>query len=233
VAEGDNRDPANRVARASFVERLEPEHRERLLRMGVHRRFARGEALMHAGHGGEYVMLLISGRVKVTSRLADGTEVILDFGQPGDLYGEMAVLSGAARMADVIAMEDVGTRQFGAAEFRRFLQRYPQVGQEALLATTTRLAYANSRRAVSPRSDATARLAERLVELVQLCGVADGDGWRIDLVLSQKELAQFVPLSVKSVDFALQRLRGLGVVRTGYRQLVVTDLARLRTLAEQ
>ena len=48
----------------------------------------------------------------------------------GDFFGEMALLSGRPRMADVVALGYCRVLVLSAAEFRRFLRDYPRARAE-------------------------------------------------------------------------------------------------------
>ena len=50
-------------------------------------------------------MVIVTGRIKVMSNSVDGKEIVLNFLGPGDTTGEIAVLDGKQRTADVIALE--------------------------------------------------------------------------------------------------------------------------------
>ena len=56
------------------------------------RRFKPGATLTHAGGRGAEVLVLVSGRVKVSVDTEDGREVVLQFCGPGELIGELAVI---------------------------------------------------------------------------------------------------------------------------------------------
>lgn len=218
--------------RQRFIDGLSEPAAQRLRDLGTPVGYGRGEVLLHAGDAGEFVVWLTAGRVKVTGTTRGGTEVILDFGYPGDVYGEMAVLTGDPRIATVVALEPVAARRISAADFLEYLTSFPDAHREALVAVTRRLSDANARRVSARSGDATVALARRLVELVEACGEPAPSGWRIDLPLTHRELAQFVPTSKSSTDQALTRLREMGAVTTSYHDIIVTDLERLRRVID-
>ena len=81
--------------------------------------------------------------------------------------------------------------------------------------------------------DSMSRVAARIVELSDGFGKPDGDAIRIDLPISQEELAGWTGCSRDSVVKALQAMRGLGWIETQRRRITVLDdrcaaAARLR-----
>ncbi|SDM79564.1 Crp/Fnr family transcriptional regulator [Allokutzneria albata] len=218
---------------AVFAKRLSASTAAHLRTLGTLQSYKRGAPVLHAGEPGDSVILLLVGRVKVVARGRNGSEVVLALGQPGDLYGEMAVLGERPRMADVVAVEDVEVRRISAEAFRRFLADYDDARRETLMMNFARLAYANEQRLEQTQGDVTYRLARRLLDLVAENGkpLAEG-GWRIDLPWSQRDLAQSLPASETSVDLALRRLRELNLVDTRYRTMVILDLPALRAFTQ-
>ncbi|GAA4013556.1 Crp/Fnr family transcriptional regulator [Allokutzneria multivorans] len=218
---------------AVFARRLSASTAAHLRTLGVVQSYRRGALVLHAGEPGDSVILLLVGRVKVVVRGRNGSEVVLALGQPGDLYGEMAVLGERPRMADVVAVEDVEVRRISAEVFRRFLADYDDARRETMMMSFSRLAYANEQRLEQTQGDVSYRLARRLLDLVTENGKARPDGgWHIDLPWSQRDLAQSLPASETSVDLALRRLRELNLVDTSYRTMVILDLAALRAFTQ-
>lgn len=154
-----------------FLERLDEPVRARLLEMGTPQTYEGRQALMRAGEPGDFVMLLRHGYVKVTSADRMGATVILDVGVPGDLHGEIAVIAGGIRMADVVAIEEVHVRRIAASEFNRFLLEHPAAMREVLVSVARRFVLAQRQRTQSWKPQAVARVATRLDYLVDVCGI--------------------------------------------------------------
>ena len=74
------------------------------------------------------------------------------------------------------------------------------------------------------------RLALVLNHLVETYGRRCAEGVRIDVPLSQPELASLIGASEPSLHRALTELRARHVIGTRYRRLVVHDVAALRSL---
>src|SRR5262245_7673253 len=69
------------------------------------RRFRRNEVICHRDDPGNSFFVISSGLVKVSLNSDDGREVILNLLGPGATFGELALLDGEPRSADVTAME--------------------------------------------------------------------------------------------------------------------------------
>lgn len=67
--------------------------------------FKKGSRVFSEGEKGNCAYLIQSGKVRVT-RESDGKESLLGEVGPGKMFGEMALISDAPRMATVSALED-------------------------------------------------------------------------------------------------------------------------------
>ena len=195
---------------------------------GIPRTFSAGEALIHEGVVPGRVLRLVSGRVKIVTTSSEGREGVLAFRGPGELLGELAAIDGGAASATVIAVDDVETVAVTLPAFRAHLARHPDDALHLLTHLVARLREADSRRAEFGRSDTLGRVAARLHELAGDYGAAEGDGVRIDLPITQEDLAAWVGSSREGVNKALQQLRALGCIAVERRSITVLDAEALR-----
>jgi CRP/FNR family cyclic AMP-dependent transcriptional regulator len=216
---------------ASFLDALTPEEVGWLQRAGVRRRFAGGTALFQEHQASDRVMLLMAGRVKIASVSEDGRESVLAFRGPGEVLGELSAIDGQPRSASVLAVEPVEAIVIPAPEFRAFLERTPRATLWLLTRVIARLREADRKRAEFGASDTIGRVAARLIELAERYGRPTEGGVRIDLPITQEELASWVGSSREGVNKALHTLRGLGWVETERRSITVVDSEALRRRA--
>jgi CRP-like cAMP-binding protein len=77
--------------------------------------------------------------------LVDGTANVVVNGrkratlQPGDFFGEISLLDGGPRSADVVANTDVTMLGLTAWVFRGVLEQYPSIAQKMLVTLASRL----------------------------------------------------------------------------------------------
>jgi CRP-like cAMP-binding protein len=211
-----------------FLAALDEPERSDLLARGGRRRYRRGATVFHEGGGSDEIVVVLSGRVKVSTVTADGKEVVLAFRGPGDLLGELSAIDGDARSATVGALEPVEAAVVAANDFRAFLSAHPRVAILLLEMLARRLRDADRKRVEFGAHDTLGRVAARLVELAERYGQPVTEGVRITLPLSQEELAGWTGSSREAVGKALHALRGLGWVRTERRRITVLEMEPLR-----
>jgi CRP-like cAMP-binding protein len=218
-------------ADASFWEALAPPDAAALEARGVRRSFARGHAIFHAGQIADRVLILRSGRVKVTAPSASGREIVLAFHVPGELVGELAALDGGVRSASMVALEAVDVLALTPEDFRAFLDAHPAAALALVRTLGRRLRDADARLMEFATVDSLGRVAIRLVELCERFGERDGDQIDVALPVSQEELAGWACTSLESTARALQTMRSLGWIETRRRAIRVLDLAAMRRAA--
>lgn len=221
----------DRSAELPFFHELDQEAAADLESLGRVRRYGTGDVIFHEGDDGDRVFVVISGRVKLSSSSEGGKEVILAVRGPGDLVGELSVLDGSDRLAAAIALENVEVLVVTAAKFHHFLEQHPSSALILLRMLSARQRDADRKRIEFASYDSVARVATRLVELAERFGEQATAGVKIDLPISQEELAGWVGASREAVSKALQSLRGRKLVETSRRAITILDLEGLRRRA--
>jgi CRP/FNR family cyclic AMP-dependent transcriptional regulator len=192
------------------------------------RSYARGQALMHVGQVPREVLVLLSGRVKVSATTPAGRTVLLAFRGPGDLVGELSALDDEPRSASIVALDPVDALVVPAEHFRAFLHERPDAAVALLRELSTRLRDADAKRVQLAAYTTVGRVAFCLLELCERFGRDDDGAVDILLPLSQDELASWAGASLESVGRALQTMRKVGWIETSRRAIRVLDTDALR-----
>jgi CRP/FNR family cyclic AMP-dependent transcriptional regulator len=219
------------AAEQEFVALLDDGERAALHRHARVMKFPAGVRLLHQGEPGDKVLVIESGRAKVTYVTAGGKELVLRFCGPGELVGELAVLDGGPRLSSIVALEPVEALVIPASDFRTLLHSQPGIAWRLLVMLSTRFRDADLKRVEFGASDTVGRLAARLVELGERYGERRDEGVHIELPLSQDELGAWTGASRAGVAAALRTLRDLGWIETGRRRIVLLDADALRSRA--
>jgi CRP/FNR family cyclic AMP-dependent transcriptional regulator len=229
----DSVDPED-VRQASargFLSALTPTELERLIGYGRGQRFRAGTILFGEGDRSHRVLVLLSGKVKISSYTEDGGEVVLGIRTPGDLLGEVAAIDGKPHSASVGALDALTAIAVSGDDFRTFLKEAPGAALALLEMELGRLRDADRKRIEYGAFDSVGRVASRLLELAERFGQPCDDGVRITLPLTQQELAGWVGCSREAVSKALHALRDRRLIETQRRAVTVLDLEGLRLRA--
>ncbi len=140
----------------------------------------------------------------------------------------MAALGAARRTATVVAVDEVEAGFLHAHELASFLRDHPDAAIVLIRTLVRRLAETTRDVVDLATRDSVGRLARRLVELSSEHGVVAAGGTRIELSLSQDELARWTGATRETVSRALRLMRQLGWVATDHKTITVLDTAALR-----
>jgi CRP/FNR family transcriptional regulator, cyclic AMP receptor protein len=194
---------------------------------GMVRRFPRGDALFHQGDDPGMVLIIQSGRIKVSVVTPDGHDVMLGYLQPGTVLGDLAALDGEPRSTTAIAIDAVEAMGIPMLTFRRLLEERPGLMRALALIAAQRLRLADRQRVEFAAYDVLGRVARRIDELAE-SGTETAEGIEIDAGLSQEDLAAWTAASREAVSKALGAMRTLGWIETRRRMIVVRDRGALR-----
>ncbi len=190
------------------------------------RNVRRGQVLFTAGDPSDTLILVISGRVKVVVRSADGAELTLTVVQPGGMFGEISIADGGPRSADAEALEDCRLLFVPIELITDLCSRMPAVTQAVMSSIAGTL-----RRLTEAASDLVFLDLPRRVAKVLLSQPRDDDV--IQLNMSQEELAHQVGGSRQSVNAALRGFERRGWIEVHDRAVTVKQAAALGRFASQ
>ena len=214
-----------------FFADLDPDQRRAFQTASHSRRFPRGTTLFNEGESSDKVVVVVSGRVKISFFTNDGREIVLGVRGPGEILGELSALDGEPRSATATALEDVDSLIVTTDAFRAFIETHPKVALRLLETISRRLRDADDKRIEFGALDTVGRVAKRLIELASRFGEETGEGLRISVALSQQDLAGWTGASREAVSKAMQTLRTRGWIETHRRGVTILDLDSLRRRA--
>jgi CRP/FNR family cyclic AMP-dependent transcriptional regulator len=211
-----------------FLRQLGQDDADELLRRVRRRKFTKSQPILRAGAAGDDVVVVLSGRVRLVAVGAEQREVVLAIRGEGELLGEMAALGAQRRTASAIALDDVDAGILHGEEFREFLRDRPDAALVLIRMLVRRLSEASRDLASLATQDSVGRVAKRLLDLAADHGVPSSRGTRIELALTQDELARWTGATRETVSRALRLMRQLGWVATDNRTITVLDPDALR-----
>jgi len=176
-------------------------------------RFQAGEVLFYQGEPGSACHIVMRGRLRVFVLGEDGRELAVRIFGPGEIVGEMALLEGLPRSANVEALEATETLELQRDALLYCLRNSPSLALSLLRDLSARLRYATEEAEGLASLTVAERLVRRLRKLAEWSGVPVPGGVRIVPPMTQQELAALIGTSRESVNRALVQLRRRGKVR--------------------
>jgi len=199
---------------------------ERLLTGQIGLEVAAEQVLLLEQDEGEGLVVIQSGLAKVRAFSADGEEAVMAVLGPGDLMGEMAVLTAGLRNADVVALTPLTVVKLRAGAYRELLLNDGSISLALARLLATRLTALN-RRFLLRGADATTRLLAVLLNLAHTCSRGQ-DPLALIPPLPQRELAAMAGLSRETTSRTVTQLRERGMVIGDPQGMRIADLQCLR-----
>ena len=198
-----------------------------------HRHFRRNEVIFHQGDPGDALHVITGGSVKIVLPSAEGDEAIIATLQPGDFFGELALLDGEPRSATAVAVEPSETLSLPRDALHELVERHPELRDALFSALAMLLRRLTTHVEELHFLDLPGRLAARLARLGrQASPKADGPV-QLDWPYTQSDLAAMIGGTRQSVNRLLADLISDGLVRIEHEQLLITDLRAMERRAER
>jgi len=222
------------LARHPLLQQLACDDLHALVGTADVRVFDERAVLFAQGDEGRSVLVMVHGYVKLSAVTAGGREVVLDVVGPGDVFGELGVLTDQARAATATALTPCSVLSIDGRAFVAVLGRSPEAMFWVVRLLGRRLSKTTRQLTDGLELPAPARLAKALLQLAALHSRPAADGLQIDLPLSQRELGAMTGLIRESINKHLGIWRDAGWLSQSGRTITLHNVSALRMLvAEQ
>ncbi len=172
----------------------------------VSKKFESGNLIFLEETKGENLFFVVEGSVKVTRLSKDGREVILAMLNAGDFFGEMSLLDGESRSANVIALEDTEVLSLYRDDFLDVLNNYPKIAIQLLKEMTSRLRKSDRQIVSLSLSDAEKRIALCIARFADEQGIIKNGQVTIPKIPIQQDIANMAGTSRETVSRAMSIL---------------------------
>jgi CRP/FNR family transcriptional regulator/CRP/FNR family cyclic AMP-dependent transcriptional regulator len=192
------------------------------------RAFRAGEVIFHRDDPGQVLYMIKDGKVKICIISPDGQEVSLAVLGKGEYFGEFALLDGLPRSTDAVALEKVECYTLQRSDFHNAILKNPKIAILVLEALTKRIRNTDQMVEDLIFLDVYGRVAKKLLELSDAHGVKVDDGVRIDVRLTQQELASMVGASRESVNKVLGYFTDKNYISTDKHRITLHRISDLK-----
>ena len=192
--------------------------------------YRKNDHICFPGQPADTVYLLKKGRVKISRVNGAGQEATICLLEPGEIFGEVEVLSQSTRETLVQALEPVLVCEITRENFLRFLDRCPTVGIQILKSVGGRLRQIESKFADLVFHSAPARLAKLLLQISESMGEHDQHLIRLNVRLTHQNLANLIGTSRETVSALLSQFQRQGLLIQDRRQICLLNTDELANI---
>jgi len=220
------------LIRRSFLFRDVPQPiLERVAALSVTKQLDRRETLFNRGDDGDALYAVVEGMVRIWVGSDSGKELTFSMMEPGDVFGEIALLDGLPRTANATAQEATVLLVIQRSSFLSVLENEPSLARHIIELLCERMRLKTDLLSDFAFADLPVRLARKLGDLVIAHGEIDGNEARLGRRFSQTELAQMLGVSREAINKQLAVWSHKGVVSTEDGGLTILNLSTLRAQA--
>jgi len=194
--------------------------------LSFRRSYNHGAIVFSQADPGDALYGVITGKIRISASSPDGREMFLNIMEPGDTFGEIALLDGRHRTATASATAPSELIIITRDHFLDLLEREPKLISHVIQLLCQRIRWTSGLAEESALLSVPARLARRLVSLGKLHGRETSNG--LELTISQEEVARFLGLSRQAVNQYLQNWKERGWLTLGRGKIIIADEHALR-----
>ena len=200
---------------------LSPSDLNKIAERMVLRAFTKGQMILLEDDLGQTFFVIAGGSVKITRLSDDGREVILAMLGESDFFGEMSLLDGAGRSANVVALEASEVLTLARNDFLEILQDYPKISISLLEELTQRIRKSDQQIESLSLSDVEQRIGITLIRLAEELGTIKRGSVTIKNLPYQQDIANMAGTSRETVSRTFKLLEEKGLVTREGRKLTI------------
>ncbi len=216
----------------SLLALLPVEERKKVIEQCTIHQYAKGEQVVREMERGDNMYFIDRGRVQVTLLSRDGREVIFASLEQGEHFGELAVIDGKPRSADVVALTETQIMIMPAPIFRQMLLKNPEISGQLLEQLVMMIRRLCDRIFEFSTIGVNNRIHAELLRLAQ--GHLELDGiTRISNPPTHAQIASRVSCHREAVSRELKALERRGILVRKNRNLIIADIELLQKMVDQ
>ncbi len=194
----------------------------------VSRDYEKGQMILLEESTGETFFIITSGTVKVTRLSDDGREVILALLGGSDFFGEMSLLDGKGRSANIVANEDAEVMTLSRRDFLECLETYPKIAIALLEELAVRLRKSDQQIESLSLSDSEQRIGITLIRLAEERGTIKRGDVTVQNLPYQQDIANMAGTSRETVSRTLKLLEDKKLVKRDGSDITIFNFNTFR-----
>ena len=194
----------------------------------VSREYEKGQIILLEESMGETFFIITRGTVKVTRLSDDGREVILAMLGESDFFGEMSLLDGEGRSANIVANENAEVMTLSIRDFLECLESYPKIAIALLEELAVRLRKSDQQIESLSLSDSEQRIGITLIRLAEERGTIKRGNVIVHNLPFQQDIANMAGTSRETVSRTLKLLEDKKLVKRDGSDITIYNFSAFK-----
>jgi CRP/FNR family transcriptional regulator len=188
----------------------------------------RGQFVYMQGDRADTVYVLKKGRIKLSVLSESGKEFAIDIIQPGEIFGEFALLDESARSNVAQALDDAQMWAFGKRDFTRLLETRVKLAMNYIRLVGERRRRMEKKLSDITAKDTAARVCELLHELSTSAAPSASEAGESLVPLTHQDVASLIGAARQTTTSILNDLERRGIIALGRGWIRVKSLKELQ-----
>ena len=203
--------------------------------IGISRHYEPHETLLREGFPAEHLLIICSGRVKITAASSEGRLLLLRVAGPGDILGLAALYESSVHRVSAETLAPSTIKSIPRADFVRFMESHPEVSRITALALAREYNSAVlTVRRLALHTSAAGKLASTLLDLARVDELDSAPAHTnlpisFLMQLTHEDLGSMAGLSRETVSRLLTRFRREGHVLQIHDRMTLNHPVQMET----
>jgi len=219
----DHAELRNLLAKSRLFQTFAPSVVDAIMPLLTECHFPADSLICLKGDESDSVYIIRDGKAEVSVSSSDGKVIILGILSEGDVFGEVGLLDGGPRTANVTAKTDVSFYRLDSKDFEKVTSLF---GKPEWMALTSYVCFlfrnVTNNLEETVFLDASIRVACKILGLYEKDGDKDSNNFKVSI--SQENLGRMAGLSREATNKALSRLEDMGLIEREYKSIIVPDI---------
>jgi CRP-like cAMP-binding protein len=221
-----------RLQDVRLFEGLQPTTLHDVAQAAQQRELDAGKFFFRQGSKADIVYVLHLGRVKLTQSTPEGSQVLLRFVSPGEMFGPMAVFEAQPYPVSAQAVRWCQAFAWNGKTLAALMEACPRLALNALRDLSARLQDLQERYRELATERVERRVAQALSRLASQAGWMTPGGVLIDLPLSRQDLAEMTGTTLYTVSRILSGWQRDRLLDIGRQRVTILDSQGLEHIAD-
>ena len=195
----------------------------------VTRSYKKSNIILFEEDPGDSLFIIKEGKVKITRLSEEGKEVILSILGEGEFFGEMSLLDGESRSANVIALSDCEVFVLKRDKFLNILKTTPQIAITLLEELAHRIRMSDQQIEYLSLADAENKVAMTILRIAEESGTFKMGQVSIEELPMQQDMANMSGTSRETISRMLSDFTEKGYIERKGKKLIILDYERFKS----
>jgi len=203
---------------------------EMIYKAGIQKSFKKDTIVLLEHETGSALFIIISGKVKVSRIGDDGNEVIFSLLGESEFFGEMSIIDGLARSANIITMEETDLFIIERDNFLTLIHKHPEISIALIQILIQRIRTADMKIKALSIMDAPGKVGTIIMQIAEETGKIKNGVVEIEKLPFQHDLANMAGTSRETVSRTLHSFMKKGLIELDGSKLRILNYEKFKEL---